>query len=353
MVFDGNIAMRRILLCAGSLAVVAAALALWFLHTRSNNTFDDAKAAGKTPPHFSETASHAFDQMDGGQSLAEDERKGRNTWLLWTAGDQVFWDNMAQHGLGIGDLLKAIDSRYRKNRFKNMGLMNEPGFEAATQPGQFGLWLDTGPQELDVDAAVYGRPSGVIGLRVYPNPKSDDAALKRSGAARYYSDPNYSNDPQLVRPYTVGMSCAFCHVAFNPLKPPDDPENPAWQNLSSTIGNQYLNASGIFGVVATPDSYAYQLLHSWARGTIDTSFLATDNLNNPSKMNPIYAIPERLSVAHEEDIAGGAINFPGEQSRMAVAHILKDGADSVGLVGALSRVYVSIRSEEHTSELQS
>ena len=49
-----------------------------------------------------------------------------------------------------------------------------------------------------------------------------------------------------------------------------------------------------------------------------------------------------MTVAHEEDIAGGALNFPGEQKRMAVPHVLKDGADSVGLIGALSRVYVSI-----------
>ena len=59
-------------------------------------------------------------------------------------------------------------------------------------------------------------------------------------------------------------------------------------------------------------------------------------------MNPIFAIPARLTVAHEEDISGGALNFPGEQPRMAVPHVLKDGADSVGIIGALSRVYVSI-----------
>ena len=180
------------------------------------------------------------------------------------------------------------------------------------------------------------------GLRVYPNPKFDAAARKRWDANRYYSDPNYYNDPKLVRPYVVGMACGFCHVSFNPLKPPDDPEKPKWENLSSTIGNQYFNSSRIFGNGATADSYAYQLFHSWPRGTVDTSFLATDNLNNPSKMNPIFAIPARLTVAHEEEITGGALNFPGEQSRMAVPHVLKDGADSVGIIGALSRVYVSI-----------
>ena len=53
---------------------------------------DDAKAAGKTVADFPQTASHAFDAMDGGIALSEDEVQGRNTWLLWTAGDQAFWE---------------------------------------------------------------------------------------------------------------------------------------------------------------------------------------------------------------------------------------------------------------------
>ena len=166
--------------------------------------------------------------------------------------------------------------------------------------------------------------------RLSESASSTTQLAQRWDANRYYTDPNYYNDPKLVRPYVVGMSCGFCHVSFNPVKPPDDPEKPKWENLSSTIGNQYFNASRVFGNGATADSYAYQLFHSWPRGTVDTSFLATDNLNNPSKMNPIFAIPARMTVAHEEDITGGALNFPGEQSRMAVPHVLKDGADSVG-----------------------
>jgi hypothetical protein len=334
--------MRTRLLWAGPLVLAVIAVALWFLRPPIPETLDDAKAAGKTVADFPETASHAFDAMDDGQLFNEDERKGRNTWLLWTAGDQVFWDGMAQHGFGVGDLLRAIDSRRHNTRFEEMGLMNEPGFEQAKKANEFGLWLDRGSQEVGVDPGIYGRSSGVIGLRVYPNRKFDDAARRRWDSNRYYNDSSYYNDPNLIRPYVVGMSCGFCHVSFNPLNPPDDPEKPKWGNLSSTIGNQYLNASGIFGVGAAADSYAYQLFRSWARGTIDTSFIATDNLNNPSKMNPIFAIPARLSVAHKEKIVGGALNFPGEQREMNVPHVLKDGADSVGLVGALSRVYVSI-----------
>ena len=60
------------------------------------------------------------------------------------------------------------------------------------------------------------------------------------------------------------------------------------------------------------------------------------------QLNALYAIPARMSDAHEEEIAGGALNFPGEKRQMMVPHVLKDGADSVGLIGALSRVYVSI-----------
>jgi len=303
---------------------------------------DDAKAAGKTVADFPQTASHAFDAMDGGLRLSDEEREGRNTWILWTAGDQIFWDHMAQRGLGTADLLKTIDSRLRKTRFHDMGLVNQPGFAAATQPDQYGLWLDVGPQEDGVDPLVYGRPSGIVGLRVYPNPKFDDAARKAWDRKRYFSDPNYFNDPNLVRPYVVGMACGFCHVSFNPLKPPDDPEAPQWTNLSSTIGNQYFNVGRIFGNGAPADSYVYQLFHSWAAGTVDTSFIATDNLNNPGAINAIYAVSARMTVARQEEIAGGALNFPGEQRQMLVPHVLKDGADSVGLIGALSRVYVSI-----------
>jgi hypothetical protein len=324
------------LVLAGTIA------SLYVLQARHRSPIDDAKAAGKTVTDFPQTGARAFDAMDGGLPLDDGQRKGRNTWLLWTAGDQIFWGGMAQHAFGVVDLLKVVDSRLHQTRFRDMGLVNEPGMEQATQPDQFGVWLDTGSQEAGVDAAVYGRSSGIIGLRIYPNPKFDDAARRHWDANRYYDDPAYYNDPKLVRPYIVGMACSLCHVSFNPVHPPDDPEKPEWSNLSSTIGNQYLNSARVFGGLAPENSYAYQIFHSWPRGTVDTSFLATDNLNNPSRINPIFAISARLAVAEKEEIAGGALNFPGEQNQMPVPHVLKDGADSVGLVGALSRVYVSI-----------
>ncbi|QNI30185.1 hypothetical protein H7849_13375 [Alloacidobacterium dinghuense] len=328
-----------VLFCA---AIVAISVVLLRRHHRSEIIPDDAMLAGKTIADFPQANMHAFDEMDSGIALNDDETRGRNTWLLWTAGDQVFWDHMAQRGFGIVDLLKTLDSRHRATRFADMGLMNEPGYAPATQPDQYGLWLDQGAQEEGVDARVYGRSSGVIGLRIYPNRKFDAAAQRAWDPQRYYNDAPYYTNPQLVRPYIVGISCALCHVAFNPLKPPDDPEQPKWQNLSSTIGNQYLVGAKVFAATASADSYAFQVLHSWKPGTIDTSFLATDNLNNPSKINSIYAIKDRLSVAHTEEISGGALYFSNGATSAAVPHVLKDGADSVGLACALSRVYVSI-----------
>ena len=334
--------MRRIALSIAALVLLGVTGAIWFFRPRLSPPVDDAKAAGKTIADFPEASSHTFDKMDGSTPLDDGERKGRTTWLLWTAGDQVFWDGIAQHGFGISDLLKVIDSRRRSTRFTDMGVINQPGFKQAAQPDQFGLWLDVGPEEDGVDPAVYGRPSGIVGLRVYPNPQFNSDARKRWDPIRYYNDPIYYDDPKLVRPYIVGMACGFCHVSFNPDKPPTNPEDPGWEHLSSSIGNQYLNAGRIFGNGATPDSFAYQIFNSWPHGTVDTSFLATDNLNNPSKINSIFAIPARLAAAQEEKISGGALHFPGEQHQMAVPHVLKDGADSVGVIGALSRVYVSI-----------
>jgi len=42
------------------------------------------------------------------------------------------------------------------------------------------------------------------------------------------------------------MSCGFCHVGPNPLKPPQDPDNPKWDNLSSNVGAQYFWIDRIF-----------------------------------------------------------------------------------------------------------
>ncbi len=325
---------------------------------------DEAKRQGKTTADFPETAVDVFHDMDGGIPLTPDEIKGRNTWMLWTGGNQAFWDYLANHSYGNLDFLKILSSypkpdkhgkKYyysRDNRFSYLGLMNEPGFKKATSPDpQFGLYLDerVDPEPKGIDPVIYGKSSGIVGLRLFLNPKFDKAssdydqdAVEHWDAERFYTDPDYYLDKELERPYRVGMSCAFCHVGPHPLHPPADPENPQWANLSTNVGAQYFWIGRIF--IAHPDeeNFAWQLFNSSPPGALDTSIIATDNINNPRTMNAIYEVGARLGTGEEETITGGALAVPGTEPRMVVPHILKDGSDSVGILGALSRVYINI-----------
>ena len=52
---------------------------------------DEAAAAGKTVADFPETFADPFKPMDLGIVLTPEEIAGRNTWMLWTAGNEAFW----------------------------------------------------------------------------------------------------------------------------------------------------------------------------------------------------------------------------------------------------------------------
>jgi hypothetical protein len=303
---------------------------------------DDAKAAGMTAADFPQISADVFPAMDGGIRLDAGEIRGRNAWILWTAGNQVFWDRIAREGYGLIDLLRTLDSRKRPNRFAEMGLINEPGFRMAEQPDEHGLWLDqrVGVAPPDVDERIYGRSSGVMGFRLYPNPGFDENAKKRWKPDRYYNDRGYAADPNLVRPYRVGVTCGLCHVGPHPLNPPADPENPKWENLASAIGNQYFREGKVFAVDLQPGSFLWEMLNAQPPGTSDTSRPANDHINNPNAINAIFDLEARLAEAVEERMAGGALALSGGRTRK-VPHILKDGADSVGAAGAVMRVYVN------------
>src|SRR5262245_19511575 len=89
---------------------------------------------GRTTNDFPELVEDVFKKMDGGITLSTNEIKGRNTWNLWCGGNEQFWDRMAQEGHGLFDLLKTIDTRKRGSRFKEMGLINQPGYKQAAKP---------------------------------------------------------------------------------------------------------------------------------------------------------------------------------------------------------------------------
>ncbi|MDE3819715.1 hypothetical protein [Sinorhizobium meliloti] len=360
---------------------------------------------------------HAFPYFDGAvvPPLARDAIRGKNTWIAWGEGNEVFWDWVQQHGYGLADFLILVDSRKRDTRFARSGLINQPGMKAQLEKDKrvLGLYLDQAdgdqillkppPNDIDsetgklavrrtlpthapkeafepwdrveyarvraqlaydgLDPTIYGYPSGVVGLRLFPNPnffgkgeaaeKARDYWNNRVMATddAYYTDQSINADPKLVRPFRVSMSCGFCHIAPHPLNPPENPERPLWSNLSSIIGNQYWDPVATFTNLKKPDSFLYQFLASQQPGTIDTSLVSTDHINNSNTITSIFDVPARLARAQ--------VNPPENQSssNLLIPHVedpqqgtnprhtprvLLDGADSVGVFGALSRVYLNI-----------
>src|SRR6185503_13104692 len=164
----------------------------------------------------------------------------------------------------------------------------------------------------------------------------------------------------LVKPYRVGMSCGFCHVSAIPTNPPDDPEHPGWKHLSSNVGAQYFWIDRIFSWEADESSFPYQLFRTSRPGALDTSLVSTDNINNPRTMNAVYQLGPRLAQARrwgQETLGGGSLNnaqfndyvkdgpltvFFQKPATVWTPRVLKDGADSVGALGALNRVYINI-----------
>ena len=309
-------------------------------------TEDEAKKSGLTPADFPQIQADVFKPLDGGIELSVNEIMGRNTWNLWSAGNQRFWDYIARDTGGLVDLLKMLDNRKysRDTRFKTLGLINEPGFRASSGPDQFGLCLDqqVEPEPDGIDEKIYGKPSGVMGFRLFANPDFDENARKKWDGNKFMNDASYYRDKKLIRPYRVSVACGACHNSFNPVHPPIDPEHPRWQDLASVIGNQYIHEGKVFACNAEKGDFFYEELAAQPRGTSDTSRIATDHVNNPGAINAIFLLAERERICTIEKMAGGTLSLPGEKESMCVPHILKDGADSIGIAGAAMRVYVNI-----------
>lgn len=275
-----------------------------------------------------------------------EELKGRIVWNLWSGDNAGFWNWLAENAYGAGDLLKVIAWR-RDQRFEKFGVMNQPGYARPVRPDEHGLLIDVPREPRDdfdsrIDTRTYGRSSGIMGLRLFPNPRFDAAARARWDVKRYFDDPAYYNDKNLVRPYMIGMSCSFCHTGPDPANPPANPAEPEYANLSDYIGQHFLKVWEMFGVGMAEDNFVYQLLKSNPPGTLDTSFIATDYLNNPGTMNGIFEIGGRLQAAFPERVTGGALDLRGVKDPQVTPRVLKEGADSVGFTAALSRVYLNI-----------
>ena len=348
--------------------------------------------------------------------------RGQNMWLVWSGGNDRFWNEFPNFSYGIFDLLKIVSSHPeqaygRHNRFRWLGAINEPCFDepSSGDNSRFGLWLDARTDDCDADpfavvddypgakvgargevivpseklatypykaslgengdlpvGSYYGEPSGVMGLRLFPNPDFDAEAAAYWDAEKYYTDPNYYNDQDLIRPYRVGMACAFCHVGPNPINPPKNVEEPTLAEMTSNPGAQYYWVDKIFYWNTEPRSadgmpspnerdFLFQFVHTQPMGTLDTSLVSTDYMNNPRTMNAVYETLARLNQAavqgieRLEDGERDNVQFQDFDATKALTslydpvtgdvasmRVLKDGSDSVGTLGALNRVYLNI-----------
>jgi hypothetical protein len=263
------------------------------------------------------------DTLDaGGPTLTSEQKIGRDTWYFWTAGNEKFWRRMAVATGGNVDLLTYVDSRQQASRFERFGVINHPGCRAAAAPDRYGLWMDD-CSSADPGSEIPGVPAGIVGLRRFDNPAFDAAKWNLQA---------YLADRSIEPPYLIGMSCGFCHVGFNPVKPPADPNQAAWVNLSPTIGNQYFEEGKLFSLNMTPTDFRWHVANQQPPGTSDTSRFATDHIDNPGAINALFNLASRPQFAEKMH----------DGSTRQVFHILKDGADSIGLAGAALRVYVNI-----------
>ena len=266
-------------------------------------------------------------------NLTEAEQRGLQTWYFWTGGNEKFFRNLAKTTHGEADFLSLLDARpdsdtvdeskhYQRNeRFKEIGIVNDPGCTTATKPDEYGLWLDQCDQDPN--------SVGVMGARKFANPNFDPA---KWDIAQYYAAGDAK--AQLEPPYRIGISCGVCHIAYNPLKPPKDTENPTWENIVGALGNQYLREGQLFGSTIPDEDFRKQVINSQPPGTSDTSRIATDHIDNPNAINAIFNLADR--PRYEEVMNDGTTE--------KVPHILKDGADSVGIPLASERVYINIGS---------
>src|SRR5437763_1005933 len=82
---------------------------------------DEALRAGRTADSFPAAAEDYFADMDGGYRRDSDpnvklnvnEVRGRNSWIVWTGGNDRFWDYLSNNSFGAFDLLKIMSSNPR------------------------------------------------------------------------------------------------------------------------------------------------------------------------------------------------------------------------------------------------
>jgi hypothetical protein len=351
------------------------------------------------------------------------ERAGREIWFFATAFNDRFFTYSYPQRLGaVIDWYLVLGAKNKKDLFQAWGAIPDPdccvpgdadcparsldetyGFQWC--PGDDALLeyvgregyvdpacdfadapFDTGTphgsrdQRQDACDLRFGTSTGALGLRKFPNPRFDpEAWLELNGSLASWDsyremlagDPAHPDarmnrlfDGSVEPPFRIGMACGACHIAYDPLHPPEDPNEPEWENIDGLVGNQYSRISNMLGSGMSPHRLEWQLIARARPGIVDTSALPMDLASNPGTMNAIINFAQR--PVHEHRIrkwrkaascpAGAGERAcwcePGREGKCwerseqtePVPNILKGGEDSIGVNEAIQRVYFNIGS---------
>jgi mono/diheme cytochrome c family protein len=195
---------------------------------------------------------------DSTQALSPALKHGRDVWFKETFGGEKFFSAILPgppFNLPLG--LDVALTSPRATRFNTYGLINDPD----CTPG---------------DASTFGfdrcedpESAGVVGVR-----------------KKIVQTPT---GPRIM----IGVACASCHAGFDPVHPPANPNEPTWENIHPTTGNQYINIAKIFASHLSPHDPRYQVFNSWAPGTVDTTAIESDGINNPGIITQFFNVPDR------------------------------------------------------------
>lgn len=233
---------------------------------------------------------------ESSQALTPELQYGRDIWFNETFGGEKFFTFIVSGPpFNLHLALDAALTSPRATRFDEYGLINDPDCvpgDAST----FGFDKCTDPES-----------AGVIGVR-------KKIVVTAQG-------------PKLA----IGVSCASCHAGFDATNPPANPNEPEWDNIHPTAGNQYINIARLFGEHLSPHDPRKQVFDTWAPGTVDTTAIESDGINNPGIITQFFNVPDR-PFFELTDAGNPILVHRGGQG----------GEDDVGCEKAALRVYFNI-----------
>ncbi len=222
---------------------------------------------------------------------------GWDVYFTRTYGNEVFLSLVfPQLPGGFSLSIDQVLLTPRDVRFDEYGVLNDPDCTDGDASTDF------------LDKCDDPNASGVIGIRKYANPSW----------------------PAFGPKYLFGSACATCHAGLDAENPPDDPNHPAWGNIDVMPGNPYLQIGKIFGGHLSPHDPRRQVFDSWAPGTVDTTAIWSDHINNTLAIAPITDL-DKWPV-FDVTVDGSPVTAPRQEG---------SGQDDIGCETRSLRVWMS------------